>query len=225
MASSRPPRGFTVSDHDVAAEQRVRRWKVAACVAAALAVLTAGAGGAWYLTPPPLPESIAEADALVASARFKRLGREEQRPYLDVIREQFGSLDAEQRRTMRNSEAARAARSDERQEFMNAFSVMSFQERQAVGNPWGNRDGGRPPGAGRPGGTEGGGGGGAGGGGGGGAGDGARGGGEGSGAGRGDGQRGPSRERLSESMQSGSAQRMANVAEMVNQARETRDRP
>ena len=166
-----------------------------------------------------MPASIAEADALVASARFQRLSRDEKRPYLDVIREQFGSLDPEERRAMRGSDAAREARSEMRDQMMAAYSVMTYEQRQAMGNPWGGRGGGggRPeggrPGGDRPEGDRSGGG------------EGRGGGGGGDGEGGGGERRrgGPSRERLSDRMQNGSAQNMANVAEMVNQMREGRE--
>ena len=201
MPSTRTPGNLSVADHDVAGERRGRRLKVAAGLAVALLVLVAGAAGAWYLTPPPMPTTIAEADALVASPRFHRLSKDQREPYLDVIREQFGSLDPKQRRAMRGSEAARAARSRERDERMAAFSVMTYEERQAMESPWGGRGGRGSGGGGGPGGPrpEG-------------------------GADRGDrGDRGPSRDRLSDRMQNGNAQTMANIGEMVNQMRERRD--
>ena len=206
MPDLKKPGGLTVSDHDVAGERRAKRLKVGFITVVGLVVLVAGAWGAWYLSPPALPDTIDEANALVASARFQRLSKEDQRPYLDVIREQFGSLDPEERRAMRGSDAARAARGEERDERMAAYSVMTYEQRQAMGSPWGNRGDrqGRPQGERRGGGGESG-----------------RPGGEG-GEGRGD--RGPSRERLSDRMQNGSAQNMANVAEMVNQMREGGER-
>lgn len=193
---------MTVADHDVAGERRGRRLRVAAGVLVALAVLVAGAAGAWYLTPPPMPATLAEADALVVSARFERLSDDEKQPYWDVIREQFGSLDPEQRRAMRGSEAARAARGRERDRWIGAFSLMTHEQRQALVSMWGGRPGG-PGGPGRPGGRPGGG-----------------------GEDRGErGNRGPSRERLSERMQNGNAQTMANIGEMVSTMRDRRASP
>ena len=200
MSPPRTPGGISVSDHDLAGERRARRLKAGLVIAAALGVLSLGAAGAWYLTPPPMPGTLAEADALVTSPRFTRLDAEQRQPYLDVIREQFGSLDPERRRAMRDGEAARMARGQERDERMAAFSVMTYEERQAMGSPWGNR-GDRPGRSGGPGSP----------------GAGGRPGGEGERRGG-----GPSRERLSDRMQNGNAQNMANIGEMVNHMRDGR---
>ncbi|BAM03501.1 hypothetical protein [Phycisphaera mikurensis] len=139
MPDAQPPGRLSVSAHDVAGERRTKRLKSLAIVAAGSIVLAAGAAGARWLMPPPMPATLADAEALVASGRFQRLSSEQKRPYLDVIREQFGSLDPEQRRALRGSEAARAARGRERSERLAAFSVMTHAQRQAMGNPWAAR--------------------------------------------------------------------------------------
>ena len=137
---------FTVSDVDVPAELRRRRLKAAALSVASVLVLVVGGGAAWYFTPPAMPESLDDAQALVNSARFQRLSKEDKRPYMDVIREQFGSLDPNERRKMMEDEAMRDAVRDARgaqmDEMAKRWLVMTPEERAAMQSMWGNRGGG-----------------------------------------------------------------------------------
>ena len=97
-----------VRDVDESAERR-RWWLTRGAAGAAAVLLVAGAAAAaWYLAPPAMPETIEEATALVESRRFQRLSNLEKQPYHDVIREQFGSLDRQQRRAMRQENEALA---------------------------------------------------------------------------------------------------------------------
>ena len=139
---------------DVAAEARRRRKRLTAVAVAAVVVIAAGAGLGWYLTPPPVPTTFAEAEALVASARFQRLSDAQKQPYLDRINEQFGSLDRDTRRQMmaENEELRQALRENRRNQFMEqirAWNFASAEERAAMAGafPWG---GGRPGGGGPP---------------------------------------------------------------------------
>lgn len=88
--------------------QRKRRYVALAglCLIAGLTTF----GLVWYLTPPPLPETLEAAEALVESPRFQRLSARDKQPYYDVIREQFGSLDpAERARLVEESKRLREA--------------------------------------------------------------------------------------------------------------------
>ena len=156
------PPSFTVSDVDVPAERRRRRLKAAALSVASVLVLIVGGGAAWYFTPPAMPNSLDEAQALVSSARFQRLSKEDKRPYMDVIREQFGSLDHNERQKMMEEDEAmrdamRDARGAQMEEMAKRWLVMTPEERATMGSMWGNRGGGerrerleRPEGEQRP---------------------------------------------------------------------------
>ena len=120
---------FTVTERDLPAERRQRLRRVAAPAAAALAVLLTGLAGAWYLTPPPLPTTFEEAQRVVDSPRFQRLSRERRQPYLDVIREQFGSLDPAERQAILDGEAARLAQVEQRRMVLGAIGLMGGQQR------------------------------------------------------------------------------------------------
>ena len=95
---------FEVTQVDEFAERKTRRWKVAGLAVASLAILVAGIATAWYLTPPPMPTTLEQSQALAQSIRFHRLSDEQKQPYLDRIREQFGSLDRDARRALLNED-------------------------------------------------------------------------------------------------------------------------
>ena len=74
-------------------------WLVMGSVIAAAVVVV---GLSWWLWPttPAMPATMDEARTLVMSSQFQAMSAQEQRPYLDRIREQFGSLNHEERRAM-----------------------------------------------------------------------------------------------------------------------------
>lgn len=114
--STKQAHGMSVSEVDT---KRERRRKVVLSVLALVLLGAIGGGAAygwWYFSPPPMPESPEEAVAVVQTPQFKRLSAEEKMPYLDRIREQWGSADPEQQRVMRermeNDEEAQNAMRD-----------------------------------------------------------------------------------------------------------------
>ncbi|MEM1107466.1 MAG: hypothetical protein AAGH99_02120 [Planctomycetota bacterium] len=128
---------MTVEEVDVRGERRRKRLKAVAITVAAAVVLGSAAGLTWYFTPPALPETLEQAEAVVDSPRFTRLSSEAKQPYLDVIREQFGSLDREERRAMireneQMREAFRASRNAEREAFTKAYVLATPEERLAM---------------------------------------------------------------------------------------------
>ncbi len=134
---------FQVADVDVKAERRRQRLKAAALSVASVVVLIVGGGAAWYFTPPAMPETLEQARAMVNSARFQRLSQEDKRPYMDTIREQFGSLDHDERRKMmENDEAMRNAMRDARtaqmDEMVKKWAMMPAEQRAGF-SMWGNR--------------------------------------------------------------------------------------
>ena len=94
------PVQFDVSEVNVKAERRRRTLKALSAAVICAGVVAAGIGLNWYFTPPAMPESLDEARELVDSPRFTRLSDDQKRPYYDVIREQYGSLDRDERRRM-----------------------------------------------------------------------------------------------------------------------------
>lgn len=198
---------MTVQEVDVKAERRKRRIKTAAISVAAVVVLAGGSGMAWYLTPPAMPETIAEAEALVESPRFERLSKQAKQPYLDVIREQFGSLDRAERQAMMREneemrEALRASRDAEREAFTRAYVLATPEERRGMmAEVEGEREARRAEGGERGGRGEG------------------RGG---DGGGRGDGG-GPSNDRVNDRMTNGSAQNSQLRGEMRAERRKQRE--
>ena len=138
--------GFEVSEVDVKSQRRRRRLKQAAAGIGGALLLSAGLGAGWYFTPPAMPETIEQARAMVQSPRFTRLSQADKRPYLDVIREQYGSLDRDQRRALRESddqlqETLREARTV----MMREFLVTAAQNGGELQMPWRGRGGDRPP--------------------------------------------------------------------------------
>ena len=149
--------GMDVREVDEARERRRRRRRTAAAVGLAAAVLSGGAALAWYLTPPPLPATVAEAEALVESVRYQRLGEAAKRPYRDVIRERFGSLDRSVRRELtadneRLREEVRAARTQQMEAALQRWVLAPPEARDAaLAELWTSlRGAGGPGGAGRP---------------------------------------------------------------------------
>lgn len=212
---------INVQEVDVKAQRRKRRLKIAFLSLGAVVILVGGSGLAWYFTPPALPGTIEEARAVVESPRYERLSKAQKQPYLDVIREQFGSLDRDARRAMMDEneqmrDALRASRDAEREAFTKAYVLATPQERQAMMDEMeAERDarrgerGGRPPenGDGPPeGGPE----------------TGERGGG-GERSGGGGGRGGPSNERVNDRATNGSAQNSQLRSEMRNERRQQRD--
>lgn len=135
--NSKPKGRMTVHEVDVAAERRSKSIKVAALTAVSVVVLTAGGALAWYFTPPALPTTLEEAIAVANSPRYKRLSKDQKEPYLDVIRERFGSLDREERRKMLgDDEAARNMARDAMRGMwmgrMKAFGAATFEERREM---------------------------------------------------------------------------------------------
>lgn len=153
---------FQVSEIDEAGDRRrrMRRAGLWSCLGGlALAV---GGTLTWYLTPPAMPTTLAQAQALVSSPRFTRLSKKQKQPYQDVIREQFGSLDREKRRAMARenqelAQALREARHVQMEAFARKFALADPSERAALlaemprRGPGGRERGARPEGAeGRP---------------------------------------------------------------------------
>ena len=145
---------ITVEEVDVPAERRRRRARVAIVGVLGLLAIAAMLGASWYLSPPPMPTTLNEAKALVDSPRFQRLGKDQRQPYLDVITEQFGSLDDDTRRALVADNAALrdALRENRRSQMMaraRAYGLATPEEREAMmaENPFGQRPPG-PPGGG-----------------------------------------------------------------------------
>ncbi|MEO1237074.1 MAG: hypothetical protein AAFX76_09825 [Planctomycetota bacterium] len=131
------PSKIQVQEIDVKAERRRKTMRATFVSAGAIAVLGVAAGAAWYFTPPAMPETIEDAQALVESSKFARLTKQEKQPYLDVIREQFGSADPDTRRQLiRENEAMRdalrASRNAEREAFIKQYVLASPAERDEL---------------------------------------------------------------------------------------------
>ena len=158
-----------IQEVDVKAERRKRRRGIVLLSTASVLVLGGGTALAWYLTPPALPTTIAEAKTVVDSPRFQRLSKADKQPYYDVIREQFGSLNREERHALvaddeSMRQAMRASGEQMMQKMARQYVLATPQERAAMQanfqamRPRGPRpegDAGKPagaPGAGGPGG-------------------------------------------------------------------------
>lgn len=194
---------MTVTEVDVKAERRWRRLKIWGGTLGAFVILAGGSGMAWYLTPPAMPETFEQAQAVVESPRYQRLSKDAKQPYLDVIREQFGSVDREVRQAlMRENEAMRQAlresRDAERDAYTKAYVLATPEQREAMNQ---EREAEREARRGERGGGEG------------------RGGG-GEGRGRGD---GPSNERVNERATNGSAQNSQLRGEMRAERRKQKE--
>lgn len=159
------PAQIKVQEVDVKAERRRKRLKVGGAVLASAVLLGTGIGAAWYFTPPAMPTTIDEARAMVNSPRFERLSKQQKQPYYDVIREQYGSLDRDARRAMRDEdeklrETMREARTIQMREMMVEAARGDGEMQMPFGPPRGDRPRGDQPGpGGPPGGGDGGGGG------------------------------------------------------------------
>lgn len=143
---------FKVKDVDVKAEQRKRLRRRTGWLVVALTLVAAAGGASWYFTPPAMPETIDDARALVNSPRFERLSKEDKLPYYDVIREQYGSLDRDERRKLREDdeklgEAMRDARAVQMRSMLVRMAEMTPAERSAMMATFGR---GRPGGDGPP---------------------------------------------------------------------------
>jgi hypothetical protein len=200
---------MTVEPVDVPAERRRKITRVTVLALTAAVVLGGGAFTAWYLTPPALPTTIEEAVAVASSPRYKRLSDKQKQPYLDVVREQFGSLDREERRAMigrdeDTRDMARDAMRSMMRQYMKSYGAATYEQRQAMlqSMSWG-RPGGEPRG---------------------GEGRGERG--EGGEGGRGGwrGDPGQMRNRISERMANGNAQAMSTIGVMISERRAQQDR-
>ncbi len=131
------PGQIKVQEVDENAERRRRLLKRGGLLAAGLVVVAVAGGAAWYFTPPAIPDSIDEARALVNSPRFERLSKDAKQPYYDVIREQYGSLDRDERRQLREAdeklnEAMRDARTVQMREMLVQMAEMTPEERDAM---------------------------------------------------------------------------------------------
>ncbi len=123
---------FEVAEVDVKKERKTRTLRQLA-VASVLAVLIGGAAGAaWYFTPPELPTTPEQAKAVLESPRFARLSKEQKQPYLDTIRESFGSLDDAQRRELMRTDEMRNAFQNEMENRLRAFALADEAERQKM---------------------------------------------------------------------------------------------
>jgi len=190
---------MTVQEVDTAAERRKKAVKAVGFTCLSVMVLAAGGYLAWYLTAPALPTTLEEAIAVANSPRYKRLSDEQKQPYLDVIREQFGSLDREQRRAMIGDDEdardmARDAMRAMMMQMMKNYGAASFEERQAMAARMPGRRGGEGRGG------EG------------------RGGGE-----RGGRDAGQMRNRMSDRMANGNAQAMGTMGLMIQDWRKKRE--
>ena len=128
---------FQVSEVDEAGDRRRRVRRAALWSSLAVVTLAVGGGLAWYLTPPAMPTTVAEAEALVKSPRFTRLSKKQKQPYQDVIREQFGSLDRDARRAMAEenrelAQALREARNVQMEQMLRKIALASPAERPAL---------------------------------------------------------------------------------------------
>lgn len=77
-----------------------RNAKRVALPVAALIVLSIGGYQAWLRTPPAMPESADDVEALLASDRYTRLSNADKRPYQERMNEMWGGLDADERRRL-----------------------------------------------------------------------------------------------------------------------------
>ena len=151
---------FHVSEIDEAADRRRRMRRAGFWSFLGVAVLAVGGALTWYLTPPAMPTTLAQAQALVSSPRFNRLSKQQKQPYQDVIREQFGSLDRDKRRAMAQenqqlAKALRDARHVQMEAFARKFALADPSERAALlaemprRGPGGRERGARPDGEGQ----------------------------------------------------------------------------
>ena len=64
----------------------------------ALAALVFGGYQAWLRTPPAMPETVDDVEALLNSPRYARLSNTDKRPYQERMNEMWGSLSKEDRK-------------------------------------------------------------------------------------------------------------------------------
>jgi hypothetical protein len=123
---------FEVHEVDTKKERKSRLIK-RLLVGSAVAVLVGGAAASWwYFTPPAMPTDLASAKQVLESPRFKRLSKAEKQPYFDVIREQFGSLDPEQRRELMRTDGMRDMWRGEMENRLRAFALADEAARQKM---------------------------------------------------------------------------------------------
>lgn len=145
------PGKIQVQDVDVKAQRRKRLIRRGGLIAGGVILLAVAGGASWYFTPPAMPETIEEAQAMVNSPRFERLSKDAKQPYYDVIREQYGSLDRETRRKLREedqklSDAMRDARMVQFRSMLVGMAEMTPEQRDAMAANFGR---GRPSGGNR----------------------------------------------------------------------------
>lgn len=93
-----------------------------------LAAVLLVVGVVWWTWPrtPSMPDTMEQARTLVMSSQFQGMSAQEQRPYLDRIREQFGSLDREERRRMMEEDA----------ELQNAMMNVFWRQMESRARDW-----------------------------------------------------------------------------------------
>ncbi|MEM9418011.1 MAG: hypothetical protein AAGA25_03010 [Planctomycetota bacterium] len=145
------PSNISVQEVDVQAEKRKRLFRRGGLVIGGVVVIAVAGAASWYFTPPAMPQSIEDAQALVQSPRFERLSKEAKQPYYDVIREQYGSLDPETRRQLREedqklAETMREARTIQFRSMLVGLAEMDDKQRTDMMSNFGpGRPGGGPP--------------------------------------------------------------------------------
>lgn len=102
----------------------------------AFALASLGVGGylAWLGTPPAMPETVEEIEALLLSDRYQRLTNAEKRPYQEHINEMWGRLSkADQERLMKYVRANPETQEEAMQGFVRTFYGALSQD-EAVRN-------------------------------------------------------------------------------------------
>jgi hypothetical protein len=82
---------------------RTKRWlRVGVLGVVAAAVLSGGIYLTWLWTAPPIPQTMDDAIALLASPRYQRLTEQQRRPYIDQMQKLGRELSAEEKRALRD---------------------------------------------------------------------------------------------------------------------------
>lgn len=103
---------------------------------AAVVVLSMGVYQAWLRTPPALPQTVEDVEALFNSPRYARLSDKEKRPYQERMNEMWGSLSKEDRKRLGESLQDNP---DARQEALEQgirtfYKTMIYQQDKAARN-------------------------------------------------------------------------------------------